>query len=153
MTEFFEHIIMDICNSREQERIQALRGIELDGLKAWCEEQLELDGVPSSSRFRFTFLREMFNWSSDESAKLWDFIQDKTAYALDINEPSAAEPQKTECFYCDKTFANPNIHIASAHRQILDDARFDKRIPVPPGFVRGDEIFKTTMRTGRFASS
>jgi len=97
MSQFFEHIVMDICTSGEHERIHALRGVQHEELRAWCEEQLELDGVPSSSRFRFSFLRELFAHGSDESATLYTFIQDKTAYALDLEDaPSAAEPPSDE---------------------------------------------------------
>jgi len=96
MAEFFYHIVTDIINSGEEDRIQELRSLTFLGLKDWCKERLDSDGVHETSRFRFTFLNEMFGSSSTEPNKLFTFIQDHTS---ETRSNSDSEEDCCDCVY------------------------------------------------------
>ena len=81
---------------------------------------------------------KQLNETMEYIAKVNRDIAKRTA-ALELPQPVAVvkpvvkRPKATKCFYCDKKFAEPNIHIVLTHKDELEDARKNKK-PLPVGF-------------------
>ena len=76
MTDFFFQVIKDAVNYSEKEQMAELYALTLQDMRDWCEDMLNLAGVPRGA-FRSAYLSELFD--SDDPDRLWRYIQDVCA--------------------------------------------------------------------------
>ena len=88
MSEFFFKIVKDIVNYDDKDRMKELYDLRFQDIEDWCEEMLDLEGVPKGA-FRTAFLREMFG-ETTEPQRLYEYIQSKCA-----PEPEEEEEAET----------------------------------------------------------
>jgi len=89
MSGFFYQIVKDAINYDNKEEMAKLYALRLVDIMEWCEEQLDLAGVPKVvSRY---VLQDLWDRDDDFHCKLWQEIQDTCE-----PEPEEEEGQESE---------------------------------------------------------
>ena len=83
-----------IVNYDDKDRMKELYDLRFQDIEDWCEEMLDLEGVPKGA-FRTAFLREMFG-ETTEPQRLYEYIQSKCAPDPPEDEEEAETPEDEE---------------------------------------------------------
>jgi len=78
MTSYFYMVVEEAVLNGWEEQMAEFYALKLTDMRRWCEELLDLNGIPECP-FRTCLLREMFSGYSEEPFELYNYIQRECA--------------------------------------------------------------------------